>query len=291
MPCVLATCLYFAPMPCTVRAVPPKDRAAFWGGSRENRRYIGARRVLAQCMPPTEGVCSLPETGTQGTKGAKEGHTAKSPAPQRGIEGNRSGPGGKKEKTPAHCSQVPRLVLASCSQHACYGGKTTRAPPPPHPHPHGKGKKIVRGRNACPPRTKQQGGEAAGRGRGTTRPCPQSARTVLAPSGGNTRGGYTGYEGRRREPHGKPPPTERQVPRLVPASCSECACTRGQTTRAPPPPIPPTSQEGDEEGEETARGHRGGTQDGPRHRRERRAASGGDVRQPEPGPETYKQSA
>ena len=187
-----------APMPCTGRAVLPNDREAGWGGSRGKKRNNRAvpRRVLAQCMPPTEGVCTMPGTGPQGTKGTEEGHTAKPPAPQRGTERNRSGRGGQKETTPP---ATAAKYHASCLHRArkVHGGRTTRGP----------GRQVEerqkgRGRNACPPRTKQLGGEAAGRGRGTTGPYPQSARNVLAPNGGNARGGCASYEGRRREPHG-----------------------------------------------------------------------------------------
>ena len=54
-----------------------------------------------------------------------------------------------------------------------------------------------------------------------------------------------------------PPPRRRQVPRLVLASCSQLACSGGKATRPPSPPYP---QEGDERGEGTERGNRGGTQ-------------------------------
>ena len=156
----------------------------------------------------------------------------------------------------------------------------------PHPHPQGKGKKKVRGRKTCPPRTKQQGGETAERGRGTTRPCPKGARAELAPDGGNTGGGYTGYKGRRREPQGKPPPPQRDKCR---ASCLH----RARNVHTPegrkqgrPPPHAPTHLGKGRRWRGDGKGTWGGTQDIPPRRRERRAASGGDARQLEPGPET-----
>ena len=78
----------------------------------------------------------MPGTGTQGTKGTEEGHTAK-PPPQKGEQREAEvGGEAKKRPPPPHSSQVPRLVLASCSQRAWRkdnkgarqtgGGKTTR---------------------------------------------------------------------------------------------------------------------------------------------------------------------
>ena len=85
---------------------------------------------------------------------------------------------GQKEDTPPPLqpSASPRacVVLASCLQYACYGGKTTRAPPPPtHLHPQGWGKKVegggMRAQRGQSGRMGRQQREGAGR---TTRPCP-----------------------------------------------------------------------------------------------------------------------
>ena len=81
---------------CHAQCVPATDRAAGWGGSKEKKRYnrAVARRVLAQCLPPTEGTCLFPEAGTRGTKGAEESHTANTPHQT-----------GRKRETEAHGSK------------------------------------------------------------------------------------------------------------------------------------------------------------------------------------------
>ena len=80
------------------------------------------------------------------------------------------------------------------------------------------------------------------------------------------------------------------MPRLVPAPLHQCKRQRTDSKGAPPTPSPPPTQERGEDSEGTARGHGGGAQDRPQRRGERRAASGGDARQPQPGPEKKKQN-
>ena len=176
----------------------PIDRAAGWGGSREKKRYNRSvpRRVLAQCLPPTEGVCSLPETGTQGTKGAEEGHTAKPPAPQRGTERNRSGRGGQKEKPPPplQTSAAHRacILLATCLLRR----KENKPPPPPTPPPPQEREEDGEGTEYVPPADK-----AARWGGSTERARYHKAvpRLVLAPclppTEGTPRAGTQGTKG------------------------------------------------------------------------------------------------
>ena len=63
-----------------------------------------------------------------------------------------------------------------------------------------------------------------------------------------------------------PPPAEGQVPRLMPAPCSRCACARGHAARKPPPPPTPAR---------TQRGDMGGEEDRPKRWGKGRVASGG----------------
>ena len=108
---------------------------------------------------------------------------------------------GPKEKPPPplQLNASPRacVVLASCLRHACYEGKTTRAPPPPHTSAllrvgdEGRG-----GRKAPPPpppRTKRQGGEAAERGCWTDHTTvPVGSTRRASPNGGTTGGANAG---------------------------------------------------------------------------------------------------
>ena len=113
---------------------------------------------------------------------------------------------GPKEKTPPpplQPSASPRacVVLASCLRHACYEGKTTRAPPPPPPThtappPQGWGMKVGGGGKRPPPpppRTKRQGGEAAERGCGTDHTTvPVGSTRRASPNVGTTGGANSG---------------------------------------------------------------------------------------------------
>ena len=195
--------------------------------------------------------------------------------------------GQKEETPPPHCSQVPRFVLASCFasclQHACYGGKTTRAPPPPHTPPPSRvreegGRK--RGAESVPPRTRRQGGEAAERGCGTDHTTvPVGSSRCARPQGGDHRGceqrvGRATRGATRQTP---PPPAEGQVPRACTAAPQQKPEDRQQGRPLQPPlPHPPRT------GARTARGQRGdmggGAQGGPQRPGGRRAASGGDAR-------------
>ena len=177
--------------------------------------------------------------------------------------------GPQRRNPPPHCGQVPHPVLASCLRRACDMRATTgrrqgRPPPPPHTTaPPRVGEDGRGGRNADPPR--EQSGRVGRQRRGgagrTTRPSPKGARAVQAPRGGPLGvrpQGRKGDDGSHTA--SPPPPTEGQVPRLVPAPCSRCAYARGQTARTPPhpPPSPPPTPERGEYSEETARGHGGG---------------------------------
>ena len=106
----------------------------------------------------------------------------------------------KKRRPPPHCSQVPRLVLASCFawclQHACYGGKTTRAPPPPNTSTckgGGRRKKMEGGgERASTDKAAGWGGSRQRVRDGPHNICPEGARAVHAPYGGTTGGADTG---------------------------------------------------------------------------------------------------
>ena len=126
--------------------VPPADRAARWGGSRERTRYNRAvpRRVLAPCLPPTEGTC---QGRGHRVRRATKGATRLTPPPHSGRKRGAEASGEAKKGRAPPRRQVPCLVPASCSQRACSGGQTTRAPPPPlHPHPPRKGTRTARRR-------------------------------------------------------------------------------------------------------------------------------------------------
>ena len=140
---------------------------------------------------------------------------------------------------------------ASCVRHACVVPATCvlrreddKPPPPPHtpPPPQGWGMQVGGGEKRPPPpggqsvRVGRQRREGAGR---TTRPCPKRARAVQAPAGGppgvRTQG-RKGDDGSHKAC--PPPPTEGQVPRLMPAPCLRPACdmraAKGRR-QAPPP--------------------------------------------------------
>ena len=92
--------------------VPPADKAAGWGGSRERVRYgpdDRVRREHAPCKPPTGGPPVCEHRVGRATTGA----TRQAPPPAEG--------------------QVRRLVPAPCSQRAYARGQTARMPPPPNP--------------------------------------------------------------------------------------------------------------------------------------------------------------
>ena len=88
---------------------------------------------------------------------------------------------------------------ASCLRHESNEGKTT-SPPPPHtpPPPQGWGMQEGRGGRRPPlPRTKRQGGEAAGRGCGTDyTTVPKGSKRRAGPSGGGTGGANAEWEAR-----------------------------------------------------------------------------------------------
>ena len=82
----------------------------------------------------------MPGAGTQGTKGDEGSHTANPPPPHRGRKRGAEASGEAKMGCAPPRRPVPRLVPALCSQRACYGGQTTRAPlPPPSPPPSQEG--------------------------------------------------------------------------------------------------------------------------------------------------------
>ena len=105
------------------------------------------------------------------------------------------------------------------------------------------------------------------------------------PTGGPPGGANTGWEGRRRERHGKPPPLQREKCR---ASCLQRArnvLTPEDRQRGRPPPRPPSPPPNQEMGEDSlgdSEGTWGGAEDRPKRQGGRRAASGGDAKQPEP---------
>ena len=101
------------------------------------------------------------------------------------------------------------------------------------------------------------------------------------PQRGGTGGANAGWEGRRREQHGKPPPPCRGTS-AAPRACAVLAtCLRRRTDSEgapPPPPSPPPTKERSEDGEEVARRHGGGTEDRPTCQGKRRADGGGDAK-------------
>ena len=160
---------------------------------------------------------------------------------------------------PLQLNASPRacVVLASCLRHACYEGKTTRAPPPStHLQPRRVEDEGRGGRKAPPPpRTKRQVGEAPERGDG---PHDRARRehALCKPQRGNDRGCERrvgrATRGATRQAF---PPAEGQVPR----SCLRRACnvlTPDDRQRGHPPPDPllPTPPR---KGVRTARRRRG----------------------------------
>ena len=108
----------------------------------------GGYTVVVECACNVRATCLSPEAGTQDTKGTEGSHTANHRPPRRartrGTEASweaKKGRANRKRAPPPPYRQVPRLVLASCSQRACSGGKATRAPPPPPPQPFLRGRK------------------------------------------------------------------------------------------------------------------------------------------------------
>ena len=176
------------------------------------------------------------------------------------------------------------VVLASCLRHACYEGKTTRAPPPPPTNTtapprvgdDGSGTRTPpRGQSGTMERQRREG---AGR---TTRPCPKGARTVHAPTGGPPGVRPQGRKGDDGSHTASPPPTCRGTS-AAPRACTVLAtCLRQRTgSKDAPPPTPFSSthprkgrgQRGDSEGTW------GGAEDRPKRRGERPVASGGDAK-------------
>ena len=190
---------------------------------------------------------------------------------------------------------MPRLMPAPYLRRACdmRATKGRRQPPPPPntpPPPQRWGVKVGRGGQPPPPPPEDKAARWGGsRERVRDGPHDRARRkhAPCKPQRGGTGGANAGWEGRRREPHGKPPPppAEGQVPRLVPAPCLRRAYARGRTARTPPPPPTPISpthpgkgrgQRGDSE--ETW----GGAEDRPKRRGERRVASGGGAKKKNP---------
>ena len=144
---------------------------------------------------------------------------------------------------------MPCRVPVPCLRRAYAGGRATRAhPPPPRPHlphpPRTEARATARWRGdkrddgsgrRTPPRGRRGGVE---RQRGETT-VPKGGTRRASPHGGTAGGATAGRVGRRRGPHGNPPPpAEGQVPSLVPAPCFQRACAKGRTARTPPPPRP-----------------------------------------------------
>ena len=179
-------------------------------------------------------------------------------------------------------------VLASCLQHACNEGKTTRPPPSPHTSaPQRVQEDGRKGRTAPPPPPEDKAARWGGSGERVWDGPHDRARRKHAPCKPQ-RGGHRGCERRvGRATTGAtrqaPPPAGGQVPRLVPVPCLRRAYARGRTSRAPPPPTPspPPTQERGGDSEEVRRGHLGGAEDRPTCQEERRAASGGDAKKKE----------
>ena len=189
--------------------------------------------------------------------------------------------------------------LTSCLRRACVVPATCvlrreddKGAPPPHtpPPPQGWGMKVGgRGKRPPPPRTKRQGGEAAERGCGTDhKTVPVGSTRRASPNGGTTGGANAGYEGRQREPHGKPPPPPCRGTSDAPRACAVLAtCLRQRTDSEDAPPPNPLLPHPPRKGARTARRRRGdigggGAEDIPKRRGERRVASRGDTTQPEP---------
>ena len=162
-------------------------------------------------------------------------------------------------------SQVPRLVPAPCLRRACdmRATKGRRQCPPPHtpPPPQGGGMKEGRGgQRPPPPRIKQQGGEAAERGCGRDhKTVPEGSTRRASPSGGGTGDANAGWEGRRREPHGKPPPPPCRGTSAAPRACAVLAtCLRQRTdSEGAPPPLHPRLPHPPRKGASIARSWRG----------------------------------
>ena len=147
--------------------------------------------------------CTKPETGTKGTNGAEEGRTAKPPAPQRA----------KREQ---------RWI-------------DNKAPPPPYPHPRGKGKKKVRGRKACPPADKAAEWGGSRQRAHNHKAVPEGSSRRASPRWREHLGWVHRVQRATKGATGQTPPAEGQMPRLVPASCSQRAYAGGQKIRAPRP--------------------------------------------------------
>ena len=168
----------------------------------------------------------------------------------------------RRNPPPPHCSQVPHPVLASCLRHACYKGKTTRAPPPPPSHtpppPRGWGMPVAE-RGPPPPRGQsgrvgRQRREGAGR---STRPCPKGARTVPAPTGGPPGVRPQGRKGDDGSHTASPLPTCRGTS-AAPRACTVLAtCLRQRTGSEDAPPPHPLLLHPPKKGARTARGQLG----------------------------------
>ena len=149
-------------------------------------------------------------------------------------------------------------------RHACYKGKTTRAtrgmtvagcgPPPPEDTAAGWGGSGKRVRDEPHDRAQREHAPCKPQ-RGDHRGCDRRKGRVTT---GATR-------------QAPPPPTEGQVPRLVPAPCLRRAYARGRTARTPPPPAPFSSTHARKG--RGQRGHGGGAEDRPTRRGEIREAS------------------
>ena len=238
------------------------------GGARWRRTTKKKQRTKPTNAPGEEIEEAGNNTATNGGRLGRNG-----PARDAGEVPDLGGMGAQKGKTPPplqpSASPCACVVLASCLRHACYKGKTTRAPPPP-PHtplpPRGRGMTVA---ERGPPAEDKAAGWGGSRERVRDGPhdCAQREHAPCKPQLGDHRGCDRrvgrGTTGATRQ--GSSPPAEGQVPRLMPALCSRRAYARGQAARKPPPP----PERGD------SKGTWGGAEDRSKRRGERRVASAG----------------
>ena len=239
VPCVLATCLCFAPNAIHGACGAPKRQSSRVG------RQQGEQEVQR---------CTKPETATEGTKGAEEGCTAKPQAPEKAKRKQRRI---DNKGAPPSTPPPPREVEEE-------SGRTEGVPPADKAAGWGGSRERARNHKAVPKGSSH-------------RTCPKQREHR-----GRVHRVQRAMKGDTRQT-----PSQRDKCR---ASCLHRArnvnTPEDRLQGRPPPPHAPTHGG-------KGRGRRGdgkgawrGTQDRPPRRRGRRAASGGDARQPEPGPET-----